>query len=188
MDYFLWSMDAFFSGFKTRPPFTTVIKLGGARIFLNIPPIVFIRKESYTPKMACEWQIELWDNFHFWVNYPFKDTTKELKSTTEELPSCRPQFQSCSTPACNFQVNLNTSNIQYTNIQINMSWLFSFYFVGIWHQENLHANSLNLHWGDMQGNWDARDAPVSPKAHRRHLEKYREEKWQFLIIIIYCTY
>jgi len=66
--------DGWMSFFRTKSgaPFTTIIKLGRVRINFNITLTVLVWKKIVIYTWDGLSVRKSWDNFHFWVNYPFK--------------------------------------------------------------------------------------------------------------------
>ncbi len=72
MKHFLRWADGW--ALKSRPPFTAIIKLGRARTYFYITPIVFVIKKKVIYTYEDDLRLsKLWGNFRFFgVNYPFK--------------------------------------------------------------------------------------------------------------------
>ncbi len=67
VEHFLWWMDAHFWDSKSRPLITAIVKLGRARTFFYITPIVFVWKKKVIYTKDGLRVSKSWGNFHFWV-------------------------------------------------------------------------------------------------------------------------
>ncbi len=65
-------MDALSWASKCHHPLTAIMKLGRARTFFNITPIVLIWNKKVIYSCNGLRMSKSWGHFHFWMNYPFK--------------------------------------------------------------------------------------------------------------------